>query len=163
MLHLVGCLYYLYQWCTVKQISDNEIYLLIKYIKSVFWRVAKCLSYIEEARCLKVKTKTYRISTNKNHTVTYVSIRIRMSVFTEKNKWEYSASSASSQCIDWYIINAIKISENNWKKWLWVIYCNKAALLGFIELSYRWQNVRDVSFCYATGYNFRQNSVVPTL
>ena len=24
------------------------------YIKSVLWRVAKCLSYIEEARCLKV-------------------------------------------------------------------------------------------------------------
>ena len=41
----------------VKQISDNEIYLLIKYIKSVLWRVAKCLSYIEEARCLKVKFK----------------------------------------------------------------------------------------------------------
>ena len=39
----------------VKQISDNEIYLLNKYIKSVLWRVAKCLSYIEEARCLKVK------------------------------------------------------------------------------------------------------------
>ena len=38
----------------VKQISDNEIYLLIKYIKSVLWRVVKCLSYIEEARCLKV-------------------------------------------------------------------------------------------------------------
>ena len=55
LLHLVGCLYYLYQWCTVKQISDNEIYLLIKYIKSVLWRVAKYLSYIEEARCLKVK------------------------------------------------------------------------------------------------------------
>ena len=54
LLHLVGCLYYLYQWCTVKQISDNEIYLLIKYIKSVHWRVAKFLSYIEEARCLKV-------------------------------------------------------------------------------------------------------------
>ena len=54
MLHLVGCLYYLYQWCTVTQVSDNEIYLLIKYIKSVLWRVAKCLSYIEEARCLKV-------------------------------------------------------------------------------------------------------------
>ena len=56
LLHLVGCLYYLYQWCTVKQISDNEIYLLIKYIKSVLWRVAKRLSYIEEARCLKVNT-----------------------------------------------------------------------------------------------------------
>ena len=40
----------------VKQISDNEIYLLIKYIKSVLWRVMKCLSYIEEARYLKVNT-----------------------------------------------------------------------------------------------------------
>jgi len=30
--------------------------LLIKYIKSVLWRVAKRLSYIEEARCLKVKS-----------------------------------------------------------------------------------------------------------
>ena len=39
----------------VKQISDNEIYLLIKYIKSVLWRVAKHLSYKQEARCLKVK------------------------------------------------------------------------------------------------------------
>jgi len=38
----------------VKQIPDNEVYLLIKYIKSVLWRVAKCLSYIEDARCLKV-------------------------------------------------------------------------------------------------------------
>ena len=55
LLHLVGYLYYLYQWCTVKQISDNEIYLLIKYIKSVLWGVAKRLSYIEDARCLKVK------------------------------------------------------------------------------------------------------------
>ena len=35
LLHLVGCLYYLYQRCRVKQISDNEIYLLIKYIESV--------------------------------------------------------------------------------------------------------------------------------
>ena len=34
---------------------NNEIYLLIKYIKSLLWRVVKCLSYIEEARCLKVK------------------------------------------------------------------------------------------------------------
>jgi hypothetical protein len=29
--------------------------LLIKYIKSVLWRVVKCLSYTEDARCLKVK------------------------------------------------------------------------------------------------------------
>ena len=43
----------------VKQISDNEIYLLIKYIKSVLWIVAKRLSYIEDARCLKVKTAAF--------------------------------------------------------------------------------------------------------
>ena len=56
LLHLVRCLYYLYQWCTVKQILNNEIYLLIKYIKSFLWRVAKGLSFIEDARCLKVKS-----------------------------------------------------------------------------------------------------------
>jgi len=39
----------------VKQRSDNEIYLLIKYIRSVLWRVVKRLSYIEDAQCLKVK------------------------------------------------------------------------------------------------------------
>jgi hypothetical protein len=54
LLHIVGCLYYLYQWCTVKQISDNEIYLLIKYTKSILWGVAKHLSYVQDARCLKV-------------------------------------------------------------------------------------------------------------
>jgi len=40
----------------VKQISDNEIYLLIKYIKSVLWRVVKSLSCIEDPQCLKVKS-----------------------------------------------------------------------------------------------------------
>ena len=54
LLHLVGCLYYLYQWCTVKRIPGNEIYLLIKYIKSVLWRTAKRLSHIEDPWCLKV-------------------------------------------------------------------------------------------------------------
>ena len=39
----------------VKQISDNEIYLLIKYIKIVLWKEAKRLSYTEDARCLKIK------------------------------------------------------------------------------------------------------------
>jgi hypothetical protein len=60
LLHLVGCLYYLYQWCTVKLISDNEIYLLIKYIKSVLSRAAKHLSYIEEARCLKFNKEWHK-------------------------------------------------------------------------------------------------------
>jgi hypothetical protein len=43
----------------VKQISDNEIYLLIKYIKSVLWRVEKRMSYIEDARCLKVNDASF--------------------------------------------------------------------------------------------------------
>jgi len=43
----------------VKQISDNEIYLFIKYIKSVLWRVAKRLSYKQDAWCLKVNTVSY--------------------------------------------------------------------------------------------------------
>ena len=62
LLHLVGCLYYLYQRCTVKQISGNEIYLLIKYVhvKSVLWRAAKRLSYTEDARCLKVNNNLIR-------------------------------------------------------------------------------------------------------
>ena len=64
MLQLVGCLYYLGQWGTAKQISDNEIYLLIKYIKSVLWRVAKRLSYIEDARCLKLKRKSQHLLWN---------------------------------------------------------------------------------------------------
>ena len=41
----------------VKQISDNEIYLLIKYIKSVLWREAERPSYTEDARCLKVNVR----------------------------------------------------------------------------------------------------------
>jgi len=61
LLHLVGCIYYLYQWCTVKQISDNEMYLLIKYTKSVLWRVAKRLSYIEDTPCLKVKLEVCEV------------------------------------------------------------------------------------------------------
>jgi hypothetical protein len=39
------------------------MYSLIKYIKSVLWRVVKCLSYIEEARCLKVNELKTAITT----------------------------------------------------------------------------------------------------
>jgi hypothetical protein len=31
--------------------------VLIKYVKSVLWRLAKLLSYIQDARCLKVKER----------------------------------------------------------------------------------------------------------
>ena len=38
-----------------------EIYLLIKYIKNLLWRVAKRLSYIEDAQCLKVNPGKLKI------------------------------------------------------------------------------------------------------
>ena len=83
LMHLVGCLYYLYQWWTVKQISDNEIYLFIKYIKSVLWRVAKCLSNTEEARCLKVNTlKILALIWNVNTVIGRLSWFLRFSCGT---------------------------------------------------------------------------------
>jgi hypothetical protein len=77
LLHLVGCIYYLYQRCTVKQISDNEIYLLIKYIRSVLWRVVKRLSYIEDIRCLKVNVEAH-------------TVHMRYTVQTTSNTWPCS-------------------------------------------------------------------------
>jgi len=41
--------------CTASLKKYNEIYLLIKYIKCVLWRVAERLSHIEDAWCLKVR------------------------------------------------------------------------------------------------------------
>jgi len=52
----------------VKQISDNEIYLLIKDTKNVLWRVAKRLSYIEDARCLKVNVSHVPFSATVKYT-----------------------------------------------------------------------------------------------
>jgi hypothetical protein len=40
--------------CSASLKNCNEIYLLIKYIKSVLWGVEKRLSFIEDAWCLKV-------------------------------------------------------------------------------------------------------------
>jgi len=51
----------------VKQISENEIYFLIKYIKSVLWSVVKCLSCIENARCLKVKIDLHDVGWGGRH------------------------------------------------------------------------------------------------
>ena len=47
---------------TMLPATGVEIYLLIKYIKSVLWRVAKRLSYIQDARCLKVKALFFEIT-----------------------------------------------------------------------------------------------------
>ena len=82
LLHLVGCLYYLYQCCTVKQISYNEIYLLIKYIKSVMRRVAKSPSYIEDAQCLKVKMNGAIPSLSLNASIIWCSNKCRDKIFT---------------------------------------------------------------------------------
>jgi len=48
--------------------------LLIKYIKSVLWRVAKCLSYIQDARCLKVN-----VNFNVNFKIVFNTIHLCIS------------------------------------------------------------------------------------
>ena len=73
LLLLVGCLNYLYKWCTVKQISDNEMYLLIKYIRSVLWREAKRLSCTEDAWCPKVISVCMNVNMYL-HSSTYIQI-----------------------------------------------------------------------------------------
>ena len=57
LLHLVGCLYYLYQWRTVKPISYNEIYLLMKYFvyKKRSLESSETPVLYRGRRCLKVK------------------------------------------------------------------------------------------------------------
>jgi hypothetical protein len=47
----------------------NEKYLLVKYIKSILWRVAERLSYIEDAWCLEVNEA-------KNYTRYYISLPV---------------------------------------------------------------------------------------
>ena len=81
LLHLVGCLYYLYQWCTVKQISNNEKYLLIKYIEIDLWKVAKHLSYMEDERCLKVKSVWKYISFQGLSASERITFRLKVSSF----------------------------------------------------------------------------------
>jgi len=45
---------------------------LIKYIKSVLWRVAKRLSFIQNARCLKVKQVSLKAHTYSRMTWNYL-------------------------------------------------------------------------------------------
>jgi len=55
------------------QTNINEIYL-IKYIKSVLWRVVKRLSYTEDAQCLKVNwSQTYCLRENVPGTIRILS------------------------------------------------------------------------------------------
>jgi len=63
----------------IKQISDNEIHLLIKYIKSVLWRVVKCLSYTDDAWCLKVNLHKIRNRTLIHHNCA-ISTKINVTV-----------------------------------------------------------------------------------
>ena len=108
LLHPVGCLYDLYQWCTVKQISDNEIYLLIKYIKSVLWRVAKRLSYIEDARCLKVK------QSNKF----YCWVNKSLTVYASENQGHLSSNSRNTQHVQTTFGGQPAFYWTVWDSWL---------------------------------------------
>ena len=98
MLDLVGWLYYLYQWCMVKQISDNEIYLLIKFIKSILWRVVKCLSYIEDAQYLKVK----------------LILRVKCS-YAKNMQPQYEISVLLLGHLSWHLMMALRAQYEAWK------------------------------------------------
>ena len=94
-MHLVGCLYYLYQWCTIKQISGNEIYLWIKYIKRVLWRGAKHLSYIEDAWSLKVNKN---LGTHFNIGLSEISVNIgQYWKFYRKTNRHFCVSSVNAE------------------------------------------------------------------
>ena len=65
--------------------TDNEIYLLIKYIKSILWRVSKRLSYIEEARCLKAnKRMLIRSCSDVCCVMTLHDINIRDTLYSDR-------------------------------------------------------------------------------
>ena len=70
-----------------------EIYLLIKYTKSVHWRVVKRLSYIEEAQCLKVKVDTKCVDSEKCRCYDIVQRKERISVRTGNRRWAGMAQS----------------------------------------------------------------------
>ena len=61
----------------VNQISDNEIYLLIKYIKSVLWRVAKRLSLYTGRTVLKFKPRERAFKQFKSPVLNVLSNRDR--------------------------------------------------------------------------------------
>ena len=87
----------------VKQISDNEIYLLIKYIKSVLWRIAKCLSYIEEARCLKVNTLSSWHTEKTNHCIMTPTHRSFSDLGSPRAISSYVSSPDHAAChLGWY-------------------------------------------------------------
>jgi hypothetical protein len=105
LLHIIGCIYYLYHWCMVKQISDNEIYLLIKYIKSVLLRGAKRLSYIEDAWCLKVKYTEYKlkeVSNDNNQVSRIVDMSMKLLCRLFRLLWK-----SSNRQIRWQACNVI--------------------------------------------------------
>ena len=93
---------------------------MIKYIKSVLWRVAKRLSYIEDARCLKVNS----------HTSCTCNSSIRKSMHHAKYKAEcpdlfrYNGTSRSAllelyltTCIKYQSFETFEVSVDNHRLW----------------------------------------------
>ena len=127
---------------TVKQISDNEIYLLIKYIKSLLWRVAKRLSYIQDAWCPKVN---WRVVWYLELSCIQVNMVIARSVETGMLKFMLeSSSSFLAQAlfhISSYVITQHTVSHmacdtrSNTIKCLWIIHpaCNAWAPFTIIK------------------------------
>jgi len=85
--------------------TDSEIYLLIKYIKSVLWGVAKRLSYMEDARCLKVNTNSLYSPYSSNGNI--------------RSWWEQSAVKITAFClflVSPFLCLSVSHYESWWKK-----------------------------------------------
>jgi len=68
--------------------------LLIKYIKSVLWRAAKRLSYIEDAQCLKVN-RILKILYLYQRISVILMVKVKVSLWRpQRLTWKCSYSSA---------------------------------------------------------------------
>ena len=100
---------------------------MIKYIKSVLWRVAKRLSYTEEARCLKVNSRI-----NAPLSGVIVNFRLYLQIYCRANTAEVSRVVEASA------------SNNNYRQALYIRYritktVEVKKIIGWVQ-SLRWAN-----------------------
>jgi len=78
--------------------------LLIKYIKSVLWRVVKRLSYKEDARCLKVKVPLTWVGRKRGQTWAWKwHTAADCNIGTSSPQWTLSTLTVTA-CVDWRLL-----------------------------------------------------------
>ena len=125
----------------MKQISDNEICLLIKYIKSVLWRVAKCLSYIEEARCLKVNDQRSWVARCKCALSTRPSVQNK----TGKNWMDFHE--ISCRRTSWKMVKLLQF----WLKTREIMATLRKHIQGFLYLLFTIRDFHGLVYLFISG------------